>query len=375
MPIRIDLGVVALIEDSEPVVTAVLLARGLCEIYDRIAQEGEIVHQGASMPPIARRALARLSRHCLTEGVDDLGSSIHLVMGAASRAMGFWGIPSFAGDFKYSDVELVDDASGVPTADCRELARLGGSEIDAIEDIHHEQLRVAVQSYPAAQRNRAYTSIREFVVRQPVCSLDALHRFITNGHLHGARAIASLYRPIPQTAMANGSARLCGRCGSLLWPTSDPAFPNGRCRVRRCAIRGETIVGYGIADPSLFRLATGAVLAFWVGPGLDEVALHDHLAGQGRSVSLYPMSDAADVGLDGLEVGLDVKNYASPLVLGARLSRGVGRLTIFGRKIIVVPDYKVRLNPRYIDDLRASYVGAEDLEFMTVASVIAEFSA
>lgn len=326
------------------------------------------------MPPLARRALARLSRQCLLDGVEDIGSSIHLIMAVASRPMGLWGVPSFAGSFKYRDVELVDESSGVPTEDCKELARLGGSEVDANEDIHHEQLRAAVQSYPAAQRNSAYTSIREFAVRNPVCSFDALQRFITNGHLHGARAISSLYRSIPQDAISNGTACLCGRCGSLLWPVSDPAFPRGRCRVRQCAIRGDTAIGETISDPSMHRLASTAVLAFWVGPGLDEVALHDELSARGSSVALYPMSDAADVGVDNLEVGLDVKSYSSPLVLGARLSRGIGRLTLFKRKVIVIPDYKIRLNSRYIDDLEASYSGPETLEFMTVADAVQEFS-
>ncbi|WP_143242173.1 hypothetical protein [Agrobacterium fabrum] len=362
-------------DDPEAVITTHLFARGLCEIFDRITQEGDIVHQGPSMPSTARRALARISRHCVLDGVDDIGSSVHLAMKLASKPMAQWGIPTFSGDFRYRDVELVDDASGVPTDDCRELAQLGGSEIDASEDIHHEQLRAAVQSYPAAQRHSAYTSIREFVVRHPVCRLDKLHRFITNGHLHGARAIAALYRPLPQGALSNGSARLCGRCGSLLWPVTDPAFRNGRCRVRQCAIRGDTEVGNTLEEPSLFRLAAGAILAFWVGPGLDELWLHDNLLNNGRSVTLYPLSDAADVGVDGLDVGLDVKSYASPLILGARLSRGLGRLTLFKRRVIVIPDYKIRLNPRYMDELEASYVGEEPLEFMTVGSAIKEFSA
>lgn len=362
-------------EYPEAVVTTHLLARGLCEIYDRISQEGEIVNQGASMPAMARRALARLSRHCVLDGVDDLGSSIHLVMIAAARPMSQWGVPAFAGDFRYREVELVDDALGVPTNDCRELALLGGSEIDANEDIHHEQLRAAVQGYPAAKRNWAYTTVREFVVRHPVTSLEDLHAFIATGHLHGARAIAALYRPIPQNAISDGSVCLCGRCGSLLWPDDDPAFPFGRCRIRQCAMRGETIVGKVINEPSIFRLATGAVLAFWVGPGLDEIALFDRLSGTGTPATLYPMADAADVGVQGLDVGLDVKSYASPIILGARLSRGLGRLTLFKRRVIVVPDYKLRLNPSYLEDLGSSYVGAEPLEFMTLATAMKEFGA
>jgi hypothetical protein len=360
-------------EDDEAVVTVCLLARGLCDIYDLVVGEGASVQQDAAMPPIARRALARLSRHCVLGGVEDVGSSIHLVMGRASGPLRDWGVPSFSGDFRYGDVELADGLLGVPTDDCRELARLGGSEIDVSEDVHHEQLRASVQAYPVARRHGAYTAIREFVVRHPVVPLDSLHRFITDGHVHAARAISGLYRPIPQGALGGGLAQLCGRCGSLLWPVRDPAFPDGRCQVRQCILEGDTVVGGIINQPSLYRLANAALLAFWVGPGLDEIRLHDVLLGYGRNSTLYPFSDAADVGLDGLDVGLDVKSYASPMVLAARLSRGIGGLAMFSRRIIVIPDYKLRLNPRYIDDLRASYVGSDALEFSSVSEAAREF--
>jgi len=331
------------------------------------------VQQDAQMPPIARRALARVSRLCVLDGVEDLGASIHMVMGLAGRPMSDWGIPSFGGSFRYRDVELADGDLGVPTDDCRELARMGGREIDISEELHHEQLRAAVQGYPAAQRHAAYTAIRQFVVRNPVVSVDALHRFITGGHVHGARAISGQFRPIPQGAIVSGRARMCGRCGSLLWPVTDPGFPEGRCQVRQCAAAGETVIGREIEEPTLHRLATAPVLAFWVGPGLDEIALYDALHDRRLNAVLYPLSDAADVGIDGLDVGLDVKNYSSPIVLGTRLSNGIGRLAMFKRRIIVVPDYKLRLNRRYLEDLTAAYTGGERLEFTTVSKVLNEF--
>lgn len=363
-------------EDSEPAITAMMLARGLVDIYDRITLDGSAVQQDATMPSSARRALARLSRLCIEGGVEDIGSTIHLVMGRASGPLSGWQVPAFAPPFRFADVELVNSEFGVPTDDCRELARLGGSEIDAAEDLHHEQLRAAVQSYPAAKRHHAYTSIREYVVRNPATPLDHLHRFITQGqHAHAARAIASLYRTIPQNAIAGGLARTCGRCGSLLWPDRDPAYPHGRCRVRRCAIEGDTIPGTIIDDPVTWRLATSAVLAFWVGPGFDETRLYDALREAGRQPILYPQSDAADVSLDALTIGIDVKTYSSPLLLGSRLSQSIGRLALFERRIVAVPAYKLRLNARYLEDLRLAYTGSDRLEFASIADVLAEFVA
>lgn len=360
--------------DDEATVTATVLARGLVDTYERIATDGSAVQQDASLPQSARRALARLSRHCMEASVDDLGSSIHLVMGRASTPMGEWGVPAFADPFRYAGVTLANAELGVPTDDCRELARLGGSELGAAEDLHHDQLRAAVLSFPASRRHETYTAIREFVVRHPAVPLPELHRFIGR-HAAAARAIATFYRGIPQSAISGGTARLCGRCGSLLWPERDPSYPLGRCRVRRCAIEGDTVAGAAIEDPSTWRLATAAVLAFWVGPGLDEVRLHDALVERGIESTLYPQSDAADVAIGGLALGIDVKSYASPLLLGSRLSHSIGRLAMFGRRIVALPDYKLLLNARYLHDLRAAYTGEQPLEFATISQVLAEAGA
>ena len=121
-------------------------------------------------------------------------------------------------------------------------------------------------------------------------------------------------------------------------------------------------------------MGTNAVLAYWVGPGLDEIRIHDALAAAGRKVTLYPLADAADIGLDGLAVGVDVKTYASPIVLGARLTRTIGRLGLFARRILAVPDDKLLINRDYLPQLRAAYAGPVSIEFMTVSEAIRDLS-
>ena len=79
--------------------------------------------------------------------------------------------------------------------------------------------------------------------------------------------------------------------------------------------------------------------------------------------------------MDGLDIGIDAKSYASPVVLGAKLNTGIGRLGIFAKRYLVVPDDKLRLNPRYIEQLIATYRGSTSLIFRTTSAVIAELSA
>lgn len=357
-------------------VTTVLLAKGFSEIFDRIANDGVAVQQDASLPPTARRALTMLSGLSLAAAADeDLGASVHTVMDKACQPFREWGLPQFQPPFRYADVALIDRDLGVPTEDCREMARSGGSETAAHEEIHHEHLRMAIKDYPPKERTKAYTAIRELVVRNPAIREEDLHRFIVEGgHAAAARAIMSFYRPIPQAALHGGVAHRCAHCGSLLWPERDVVtFPDGRCRIRQCRLANPTPAKRdGIADTALWRLGTNAVLAYWVGPGLDEIRIHDALKAAGKRVTLYPQADAADVGMDGLDIGIDVKTYASPVVLAAKLSRSIGRLDMFTRKILAVPDDKLRLNPRYLEQLRDTYQGKHPLKFMTVSQAIRE---
>ncbi len=325
------------------------------------------------MPLRLRRGLALLSGMCVGAGAEDLGASLPVAMERACHPFSAWGLHDFRAPFAYADVALIDAELAMPTADCREMAALGGSELTAQEDLAHEALRAAVQAFPQRQRDATYALIREFVVRNPACEHADRERFVVDrGLVAAARAIYSYYRPIPAGAMFDGVARTCAHCGSLLWPDRDPeAWPNGRCRIRQCRLAHPRAAwGAEITSPAEWQWATGAVLAYWVGPGLDEIRIHDALRRAGRDSVLYPLADAADVGVDGTAVGIDVKSYASPIVLGAKLSKSIGRLGQFTRQILAVPDDKLGLNARYLEQLRNAYRGQHRLEFMTASQAI-----
>ena len=329
------------------------------------------------MPPRLRRGLALLSGMCIAAGVDDIGASLHIAMDRACEPFADWGLPGFDAPFPYADVALIDGELALPTADCRDMAVLGGSELSAQEELAHEGLRSAVQAFPQRQRDATYAAIREFVVRNPACPYAERERFVVGrGLVAAARMVASFYRQIPAGALFGTSARQCGHCGSLLWPDRDQAtWPDGRCRIRQCRLANpHPAVGAEIADPREWQWATGAVLAYWVGPGLDELRIHDALRAAGRDAVLYPMADAADVGVDGTAIGIDVKAYASPVVLGGKLTRSIGRLAAFTRRILAVPDDKLDRNPRYLQQLTGAYRGDVPLEFMTASQAIRALS-
>ena len=352
-------------------VAAVMLARGFVDACDLAARDGTVLQQDATMPPALRLALSHVSRLCVEASVEDVGACVHVLGRLACEPMERWGVPAFAAPNPYAQAVLIEHDTGVPTDDCREMAvTAGGGEITAQELLHHEALRNAVAKRIPKERDAAYEAIRSFVVRNPAVSWDTLIAFVASGgHTGALQVVQSFYRPIPQTALFGTAARLCGHCGSLLWPDRDiGSFPEGRCRIRQCRLAHPVPArGADVGDPSSWRVATPAAMAYWVGPGLDEIRIYDALKVAGRTVRLYPQQDAADVGVDGLVVGIDVKTYASPVVLAGRLTRDPGRLGIFRRRILAVPDDKLRSNRDYLSQLARSYRGQLGMEFMTVS--------
>jgi hypothetical protein len=83
---------------------------------------------------------------------------------------------------------------------------------------------------------------------------------------------------------------------------------------------------------------------------------------------LYPRDDAADVGRSH-ELGIDVKSYSCPRLLGETLSERLGGLATFDRRYVAIPDAMVNRRPHYLDDLRQAYRGTTRVTFAKVSEV------
>lgn len=264
------------------------------ETHENAVMKKRSVSQTRDMPNIMRRALSLLSAECMLTGSEDLGCSIHEFSALATRPPCDWGVSSFSdASFKHRDLILIDQDFGVPTTDCVALAEKAGSEIMAWEDLHHDMLRSIVNGFKK-KADEVYTEIRQFIVRNPAVRYDKLQRFITDNLLTGSvNDIINLYRPVPLSYQANGKAVCCARCHSLLYPERDKSlYPHGRCRVRQCAAKYPSFKpGTIIEDPSTWRIANNDVLAYWVGPGLDEISILKKVGVQRQSDLIKALGD------------------------------------------------------------------------------------
>jgi hypothetical protein len=214
--------------------------------------------------------------------------------------------------------------------------------------------------------------LRERIVRSPVYERRELSDFLeSNGVAIADDVLRRWSLSIPLGAMnRDGSFNLCANCGGLLYPHRDrDAFPFGRCRIGPCLEEiPSSKCERSIPDATGWRVFTDDILAYWVGPGLAEVQLHDELLAAGINVCLYPRDDAADVGRSD-ELGIDVKSYSCPRLLGELLTERLGGLSTFDERYVAIPDAMVNRRPRYIEDLRAAYRGKTRVTFAKVGDI------
>jgi hypothetical protein len=355
-------------DDSE--VALRLVSQGLIDLHLTV-RAGDIVDP-FKLPERLGQGMQMLSRLCLVGEAIDIADSVHSLSDTIRRLpVGEWGIPAFAPPFRFAEVRLLTREPVAPTEECRALASKGQPE-DAYEDIHHRQLREIVQRVRSEKQLQIYSLLRERIVRNPVYERRELSDFLeSNGVAIADDVMRRWSLPIPLGAMGHdGSFNLCSNCGGLLYPHRDrTAFPFGRCRIGPCLEEvPSSISGQSIPDDTGWRVFTDDILAYWVGPGLAEVKLHDELRTAGVNVQLYPRDDAADVGRSD-ELGIDVKSYSCPRLLGELLTERLGGLATFDERYVAVPDGMVNRRPRYMEDLREAYRGNTKVTFARVGDI------
>ena len=105
-------------------------------------------------------------------------------------------------------------------------------------------------------------------------------------------------------------------------------------------------------DAAGARRVQRSIHQYWVEPGIDEIFLFDALIQEGLPARLYPEQDKVDIAVG--NIGMDLKTYASPEILGAKFKKGIGGLAFFERKWLLIPDWLLKLTPNYLQRLRAA---------------------
>lgn len=251
---------------------------------------------------------------------------------------------------------LVDAETRTPTQVCFEWA-MAVPDVPA-ELFENTVIDEALANCRAAGSPEAYTAFRRLLITRPVLTAVELAALGAELDLVPVyELVRRCYEAVPAAYRGpSGVYRLCGRCGCVLIPLRDGGF---RCELDRCRHDGREEPDRIEAAPDGLLQARRPLRVFITSPGLAETELEATLRGKdgrrgkqsapGIGVELWPAFDAYDLRLtfaDGTVWAIDVKDWASPSLLGAR-TRPFAAEPPHDRALIVIPAYRLRRREDY----------------------------
>lgn len=343
----------ASIVDTSTLVSALsslVISQARLTLVDRAIVSGMDTVQGrkGGLSREDRRIMSMVSRFCLQAGLPDHGGEIHSLLALCKQPLEEWlNLPEIMNQ-GLGTIVLIDPEYGTPTSEAQDLA-LNFSTIAAhLEEKIFESFKESLKRFPEESAASYYTAIREFVVRNPVATEDTLA--YSKPTVPGGLWMAvqkDYYEPIPSGLVSNGKIVLCAHCNSLM--QKHALSGQLRCQSRACHHSRPTLIGQTL-DATNARRVHKSIHQYWVEPGLDEIFLYDALLQTGIAAQLYPHQDRVDIAVG--DIGMDLKTYASPEILGAKFKKGIGGLAHYSQKWIVIPDWLIKLTPNYLDRLR-----------------------
>ena len=316
-----------------------------------------------------RMIMAMVSRFSLEAGLSDFGGEIHHLLFHCTKPLQDWlKIPALL-DAGYGPTVLIDPDYGIPTPEAQELA-YGFSTLTAhLEERLFAALKDNLSKFPKCSADNYYTIIREMIVRNPIVSVEKLFEY--SKILPGTLWVAiqqEFYESVPSALAIDSKVQLCAHCNSMMKPAGSSGT-SLRCQSRACNHTNSSKTGESLPIQEARRVKRG-IHQYWVEPGIDELALYDAMRSAGLPAVLYPFQDRVDIAVG--NIGIDLKTYISPEILGAKFKKSLGGLSHYERKWVVIPDWLVKTTHDYISRLRdAMGDSAKRLQCMSLSQALA----
>lgn len=340
-----------------------LLATGLTQL-SLIMEAGRPLQ--APYPHSWQRALNQLAAEFMVRGVDPI-ASINEAITLCKVPFKNW--PVKVPSLHFYDEPLLHEDDQLSDL-CREIAVARGINAEA-EIVENLMLQVRTES----QKRRSpasYSAVREFVIRQPVLSEEALMSASFRPEMEGLGGLLhDLYDSVPIETNEGSQVLLCGFCGwTLSRRKGRLVCGDDRCRL----LTANFTLGTRSIDrsSSLLRVRP-PIRRYVVAPGIYEVRVADRLRMLGLMVELWPSYDIYDLRIpfSTTEVwAVDLKDWRYPHFLSQKMTPlpSDGGYT-WTRAFYVIPDERIRENPSYLAYLRNT-TAHENFEVLTLSELI-----
>lgn len=339
-------------------------ARGVLVERKMIAGVSRTPGSAVGLTAEDRAAMALVSRESLRAGLPDRGAEIHDLLWQCTRPLGEWLSVRDVVQAGLAETRLLLEEDGVPSVEAEELAKGFGSMTAGLEEQLFQRFTELLNKYPSARAEHYYTLVREFVVRHPVVRIT---KFQGLARELPAQLFMQLqnnfYEAVPEAWETRDGVPLCAHCGNAMRMGKAALV----CRTAACAATRPAATGGHVGATEGMR-AVRALKQYWIEPGVDELRLFDRIKAMGLAVTLYPKRDAVDIAVG--DVGIDLKAYSSPEILGRRFRRDIGGLALYREKWVVIPDITLEITPSYLTRLAAA-AGRSEIQWLSVSQAAA----
>lgn len=320
------------------------LARGLVELQEKVDEIGHIL---APYPLPLRRGFNLAALLNIELGKFYPVNLIEFLV-ACQQPLYQW-CPDYDGADAEEFGAVVLFESGSITEDC--LRFVSASSVDE-EHRYYETVMAACSTMAPADAQAFYVAWRRTVIDSPTVASRSVFLLDPVLRRHPADTIElvnQFYRPLLPIHCVDGKVPICpvskvrvARVNGV-W-TSESRDPLARQLLEQ---HGPQMLDYG---PDMLELKRPARL-FWALPGVTEVQLYEDVLALGYDAELWPQMDAVDLLIHHptrpQHWAVDVKVHRSAI----GLARSFKEFKAFKRHrlAIVVPDYLLEINRRYIE--------------------------
>ncbi|MCH6265337.1 hypothetical protein [Neobacillus citreus] len=324
-----------------------LLISGLKKWEENKETVPEKVHQGQRL----------FIRECAKSGVEppiDLPNFVRLL----ERPSGEWGITNLQNLFP-PDASLLDKEIGV-TIEAEDFLE----DFQSPDEYEQSVMKRILLYCRDLTLDSKYREIRTFL-SNPKHAVIPFHKIYELKSKLNDVELAQLFHACYKEIENVDQYRQCPHCGWTL------EWKNGHWRCNKesiCHSLGDfkDLDYFPKTDQKLFRLIPG-IHKYILLPGMSEIRLAEKLRKKGLMVTLYPNVDQYDIQAEANDkrIFMDVKDYRSPFQLAQYINRNLHKLE--DEIWYVVPDYRVKLFPGYLDTVKSQLQNNETKLFNIVS--------
>lgn len=243
-------------------------------------------------------------------------------------------------------IKMYDSRIYSITDDCEDL--YSNTENDMFNALEQNQIYQMMRELEPEH----YTSVRRFIVQNPVCSEKELRTFKMHHNSHGIqKIIKAAYEDIPENSYR------CPVCGWTMTFHGHQAF----CCNQSCTEANPVSEQLKLLNSTEFKRLRHGIMRYMCLPGKLELEIQAQAEKYGCKTELWPEKDKYDIKIifdNGTVWAIDAKTHRNPYTLASSIKADNMFANISAdKRFYVIPEKRIEMYADYCDICKTALSG------------------